>query len=206
MVRVKKFFRDFKAFVTKGNILDLAVAVIIGGAFGKIVTSLVNDIIMPLITLTVGGVSVKDWKWIIREAVFDNAGNVLTAESAVNYGNFIQAIIDFLVIAFFIFLALRLLMNIKKHIAILEEGLTYMSKKETKALIKELRAQGLKGKPLKIELDKREKEKDAAQKAELAEKTAKAEAEKPETQEKILADIRALLKNAADNGEKTDKL
>ena len=85
------FFADFKKFISKGNILDLAVAVVIGTAFNKIVTSLVNDIIMPLISLCTGGVSVEDWKWVITPAT------ETTAEVALAYGTFIQAIIDFLI-------------------------------------------------------------------------------------------------------------
>ena len=96
---MKKFFKDFKAFIAKGNVVDMAVGVIIGAAFSAIVTSLVNDIVMPLISLAVGGVSVADWKWVITEAVYDANGVLVTAETALHYGNFIQAIIDFLLIA-----------------------------------------------------------------------------------------------------------
>jgi large conductance mechanosensitive channel len=60
---MKKFWKDFKAFISKGNVIGLAIAVIVGGAFGKIVTSLVNDVIMPLISFATGGVSISDWKW-----------------------------------------------------------------------------------------------------------------------------------------------
>lgn len=96
---MKKFFKDFKAFIAKGNVVDMAVGVIIGAAFSAIVTSLVNDIVMPLISLAVGGASVADWKWVITEAVYDANGVLVTAETALHYGNFIQAIIDFLLIA-----------------------------------------------------------------------------------------------------------
>ena len=65
---MKKFFEEFKAFISKGNVVDMAVAVIIGGAFSKIVTSLVNDIVMPLISLLLNGVNVTDWKWVIKAA------------------------------------------------------------------------------------------------------------------------------------------
>lgn len=109
---MKGFWKDFKAFISKGNIIDLAIAVIIGGAFGKIVTSLVNDIIMPLISLATGGVSISDWKWIITPA--DAANGI--AESALNYGFFIQTILDFLIIAFFIFLAIRLMRKSKQKL------------------------------------------------------------------------------------------
>ena len=89
---MRKFFRDFKAFISKGNIIDLAVAVVVGGAFGKITTSLVNDIIMPLISTVIGSLNFKDLKWIITPA--DEVAG--TAEVAVCYGNFLQTTIDFL--------------------------------------------------------------------------------------------------------------
>jgi len=100
--------KEFKAFALKGNVLDLAVAVIIGGAFGKIVSSLVNDIIMPAIGAIMGGVSFTDLKYIITPA----SGDI--AEVAILYGSFIQSIIDFLIIAFSIFLFIKLLNSRKK--------------------------------------------------------------------------------------------
>ena len=103
------FLQDFKAFAMKGNVIDMAVGVVIGGAFGKIVTSVVNDIIMPPIGLAVGGVNFKDLKWVMQEAVpevVNEAGEVVTpavAEVTLNYGNFLQQTFDFLIIAFSIF-------------------------------------------------------------------------------------------------------
>ena len=111
---MKKFFSDFKDFALKGNIIDMAVGVIIGGAFGKIVTSLVNDIITPLISLATGKVMLTDLKYVFSEAVLDEAGNIITPESALCYGNFIQCVIDFLIIAFSIFMILRIAMNAQK--------------------------------------------------------------------------------------------
>ena len=123
---MKKFFNDFKAFISKGNVVDMAVAVIIGGAFGKIVNSLVNDIVMPLISLLLNGINVTDWKWVISEAVLDDAGNVVTAENALLYGNFIQTVIDFLIVAFCIFIALKIILTFqnkfKKKEEIIEEA------------------------------------------------------------------------------------
>ncbi len=109
-----KFSEDFKAFIAKGNVLDMAVGVVVGGAFNKIVTSLVNDIIMPLVGLLMGGLSVADWKWVIREAVLDEAGAVVTAENALKYGNFMQTVIDFLIVAFTIFVVLRVFVKLQK--------------------------------------------------------------------------------------------
>lgn len=109
---MKKFWSEFKAFISKGNVLDLAVGVVVGGAFGKITTSLVNDIIMPLISLATGGVSVSDWKWVITPA--DPANGI--AESALYYGNFIQTILDFLIISFFIFLAIKIVIKSREKL------------------------------------------------------------------------------------------
>lgn len=98
----------------KGNVVDMAVGVIVGGAFGKIVTSLVNDIIMPIISLVTGGDGYKNLKYVItagKEAVGDAAA---VEEVAINYGLFIQNIVDFLIIAFSIFVALRVIMKFKK--------------------------------------------------------------------------------------------
>ncbi|MBQ1263039.1 MAG: large-conductance mechanosensitive channel protein MscL [Oscillospiraceae bacterium] len=110
---MKKFFADFKAFIAKGNVIDMATAVIIGAAFNKIITSLVNDVIMPLISLLVGGLDVTDWKWVISPEVLDEAGVVVTAENSLKYGMFIQTVIDFLIVAFCIFLALRVILSFK---------------------------------------------------------------------------------------------
>ena len=109
-----KFTEDFKAFIAKGNVLDMAVGVVVGGAFNKIVTSLVNDVIMPLVGLLMGGLSVADWKWVIREAILDETGAVLTAENAVRYGNFLQTVLDFLIVAFTIFVVLRIFTKLQK--------------------------------------------------------------------------------------------
>ena len=105
-----KFLSEFKEFAMKGNIIDMAVGVIIGGAFGKIVTSLVNDMIMPVISLVTGGEGYKNLKHVITEASADGS----VQEVAINYGIFIQNIIDFIIIALSIFVALRVIMKFKK--------------------------------------------------------------------------------------------
>lgn len=98
---------EFKEFIAKGNVIDLAVGVVIGAAFGKIVTALVDGIIMPAIGMLTGGVSVSDWKYVIKPAEFDAAGKEILAESAIKYGMFIQTIVDFLIIAFVIFVVVK---------------------------------------------------------------------------------------------------
>lgn len=113
---MKKFLGEFKTFIMRGNVLDMAVGVIVGGAFGKIVSSLVNDIIMPVISVCTGGLSFKDMKYIITPAQAAVEGvSPEVAEVAVNYGMFIQNIVDFLIIALSIFVALRVVMKFKKQ-------------------------------------------------------------------------------------------
>jgi len=95
------FIQDFKAFALKGNVMDMAVGVIIGGAFGKIVTSLVNDILMPVIGMATGGIDFTQLKYVIKEAEGEAEAVVLP------YGQFIQNVVDFLIIAFCIFLMVK---------------------------------------------------------------------------------------------------
>lgn len=113
---MKKFFSEFRNFIAKGNVVDMAVGVIIGGAFGKIVTSLVNDIIMPLVGLVLGGVNIANLKWVIEPASVDAAGNQI-AEVSLNYGNFLQLVLDFLIMAFCIFLILKVFIVVKERTA-----------------------------------------------------------------------------------------
>jgi large conductance mechanosensitive channel len=107
---VKKFFGDFKKFITKGNVLDLAVAVIIGGAFSMIIGSLVKDILMPVISLIVGKDGFDNYKYVITAADAD-AG---IAENAILYGLFIQNIIDFVIIAFVVFIIVRMFTRVSE--------------------------------------------------------------------------------------------
>ncbi len=104
---MKKFFEEFKAFAMRGNVIDLAVGVVIGGAFGKITTSIVNDIIMPIIGVLTGGLNFGDWKIVLKEAVTslgaDGIEIVEKAEVAITFGNTIAVIIDFIIIAFAVF-------------------------------------------------------------------------------------------------------
>ena len=109
-----KFLSDFKEFAMKGNVIDLAVGVIIGGAFGKIVSSLVDDIIMPVVSLIVGGDGYKNLKYVITKAQDAVGDKAAIEEVAINYGTFIQNIVDFIIIAISIFVALRVIMKFKK--------------------------------------------------------------------------------------------
>ncbi len=133
--KVKTFWSDFKKFISKGNVVDLAVAVVIGAAFNKIISSLVNDIIMPLISLAVGGADVTDWKWVIKEAVYDPTTSALiTAETSLNYGVFIQTIIDFLIIAFTLFVAIKIFTASSRRLEKLGEDVKRLGKKATHTL------------------------------------------------------------------------
>jgi large conductance mechanosensitive channel len=104
---------EFKEFIAKGNVVDLAVGVVIGAAFGKIVTALVDGIVMPIVGVALGGVSVTDWKIVLKPETVDAAGQKV-AEVAVRYGAFIQTLIDFLIIALVIFLVLKAYNRLRK--------------------------------------------------------------------------------------------
>lgn len=103
-----KFFQEFKEFAMRGNVIDLAVGVIIGGAFNKIVSSLVADIIMPPLGVLLGGVDFKDFAITLKDAVGDDPAVVL------NYGMFIQNVFDFIIVAFSIFLAIRVMNKLRE--------------------------------------------------------------------------------------------
>lgn len=98
--------KEFKEFAVKGNVIDLAVGVIIGGAFGKIVSSFVNDVIMPPLGLLIGGVDFKQLKLVLKEETVNAAGEAVGAVT-LNYGMFIQNVVDFTIIAFVIFMAIK---------------------------------------------------------------------------------------------------
>ena len=106
--KFKKGANDFKDFISRGNVVDMAVAVIIGGAFGKIVTSLVNDILMPVIGIIIGGLDFSNLSFTFKNAT-------------INYGIFIQAVVDFLIIAFCIFLVVKLFEKFKRKEEVVEE-------------------------------------------------------------------------------------
>lgn len=118
-----KVWEDFKKFAFKGNVIDMAVGVVIGSAFGAIVSSLVNDIIMPLLGLLTGGVSFSDLKVVLVPAVLDEAGNVLQAENALAYGSLLQKIIDFLLIALSLFIIVKAVAKASEARQKLEEKL-----------------------------------------------------------------------------------
>lgn len=111
---MKKFFEEFKAFAMRGNVIDLAVGMIIGSAFGKITSSLVNDVIMPAVSILMGGVSFTDWKIVLKEAVLNADGTEAAAEVAIKYGNLIAVIVDFVILAFAIFCMVKLINTMRE--------------------------------------------------------------------------------------------
>jgi len=112
----KGFYNDFKKFITKGNIIDLAVALVIGTAFNNIVKGLVTNILTPCISVLTKGINMPDWKYILKPAILDESGVVKEAEIAILYGEWLHTIIDFIITAFFIFIALRIIMKAKNKL------------------------------------------------------------------------------------------
>lgn len=98
--------KEFKDFAMKGNVVDMAVGVIIGAAFGKIVSSLVDDIIMPLIGVVTGGMNFTDLKWVVQKGITEGE-TVIQPEVTMNYGAWIQTVVDFLIVAFCIFVMIK---------------------------------------------------------------------------------------------------
>ena len=154
---MKKFFSEFKTFISRGNVVDMAVGVIVGGAFGKISTSLVNDVIMPAVSMLMGGVDFTVWKVVLKEAVMEMGADGVLVETApevaIKYGSLIAVIVDFLIIALSVFCMVKLINTMK-------EKAEAMKKKEEEAVAAE----------------------------------APAEPE-PSAEEKLLTEIRDLLKN-----------
>lgn len=126
------FVKEFKEFAMRGNVIDMAVGVVIGTAFGKIVSSLVADIIMPVVGVLTGGIDFTDYKLVIKEAQGE------LAAVTVNYGTFIQTMVDFLIIAFCIFIALKGINKLKKQ-EVKKEEQTPKEISEDIALLTEIR-------------------------------------------------------------------
>ena len=114
---MKKFFSEFKTFISRGNVVDMAVGVIVGGAFGKISTSLVNDVIMPAVSMLMGGVDFTAWKIVLKEAVMEMGADGVLVETApevaIKYGSLIAVIVDFLIIALSVFCVVKLINSMK---------------------------------------------------------------------------------------------
>lgn len=193
---MRKFFREFKAFISRGNVFDLAVGMIIATAFNKIVSSLVNDIIMPLITWATGKASLAELSIVLRR---DAAG---VATLTWKYGNFIQTIIDFMIIALSVFIMVKIVTTSRKKFKELETMIIEESKKERKALRKECRRLAKEQKrPFNVvyqeHLDEKKRlneEKIAKEQAEKARIEAEEKLKNP-TEQQLLKEIRDYLVN-----------
>lgn len=200
---MKKFFADFKKFITRGNIIDMAVGVIVGGAFSSIVTALTNKIIMPFINylLSLGGTGLSSAYTFLKKA-YDATGEIdLTNSIYIDWGAFITAIIDFLLIAFTLFCVIKIAMKSSEFLRNTTNKLVKSS--PTKEERKELKAMGVNMRnheELKRELN-------ALRERKAEEEKAKAEANKPEpkpTTEELLTEILAELKKS--NGAVENKV
>ncbi len=119
---MSKFFDEFKKFAFKGNVIDMAVGVVIGSAFSKIVTSVVNDLIMPIFGAVTAGADFTSMKLVLSQAVLNEAGEVITPEAAITYGNLIQNVVDFLLIALSLFIFVRFINKAKEKMEKKEEA------------------------------------------------------------------------------------
>lgn len=200
---MRKFFKEFKAFITKGNVFDMAVGLIIATAFNKIVSSMVNDLLMPLITWATGSASVSEMSVVLKVAA---DGTKLTWK----YGNFLQTVIDFFIIAFSVFLMVKIVTNSRAKFKEWGEFIEKESKKEVRdekrAIRIKAKAEGKEFKQLWAE-HKAEKQRVQEEKAKaLAEeklKKAQEERKNHPTQEDLLLEIRDLLREQ--NSNKKDK-
>lgn len=206
---MKKFFKEFKEFISKGNVFDMAVGLIIATAFNKIVSSMVNDILMPLITWATGAASLADLSIPLRWEVVDGV-KVVTLSWA--YGNFLQTVIDFFIIAMSVFVMVKVVNASRKKLKEMEDVIVQQSKKEVRAERKALKLKAKQeNRPFKEVLKEHEEQKAK----ELTEAKALAEKEKAEkeaeerknnpTQEDLLKEIRDLLKAEAEAKVKSTK-
>lgn len=136
---MKKYFKEFKDFSVKGNAIDLAIGVIIGGAFGKIVSSLVADIIMPPLGVIMGGANFSDFKIILKQAVTGAGGAVIKPAINLNIGIFLQNVLDFLIIAMVIFIMVKVITRLKKQLKLINEESVTSSLTKDQNLLTEIR-------------------------------------------------------------------
>ena len=132
-------FKEFKKFISRGNVMDMAVGLILATYFGAIIKSLVNDIIMPPVGQMMGGVDFKDLKYVLQEAVVDAEGKVVTPEVAITYGAFINTIITFIIVAFAIFMVVKAYNNMKERMEKEKEEAAPPAPPEDIVLLKEIR-------------------------------------------------------------------
>lgn len=195
---MRKFFNEFKAFIAKGNVFDMAVGLIIATAFNKIVTSMVNDIIMPLVTWATGANSLADLSVVLKKTIEEDGSIV---ELTWNYGNFLQTVIDFLIIAFSVFLMVKIVTASRKKLKELEAGVINLTKKDVKEDWKKARKLSKEqNRPRRVVFDELQAERKANLEAEakrLEEEKLLKEAEDRKnnpTEIDLLKDIKELLK------------
>jgi len=147
---MKEIIKEFQKFIARGNVIDLAVGVIIGAAFGKIVNSLVQDIIMPPIGFILAGVDFKDIKIILQKETIES-GFTVSPEISINIGNFVQVMLDFLIVAICIFFVVKLINQFKEKLSKQEQKIEKTKKSELQILeeIKELLIKNYENKPIK---------------------------------------------------------
>ena len=186
----KKLVGEFRQFIAKGNVVDLAVAVVIGAAFNRIVSQIVDSFITPLLGLVLRGLSLAEWKWVVKEEVLDEMGEVVQGEIAITYGLILQAIIDFLVTALVVFVVVKLYNHLRKRI-----------EEESKRIYDELNPEEVEARKRaeaeeKAAKEKAEAEAKALQEKEAAEQKAREEAkiEYFKQQQQLLTEIRDSLK------------
>lgn len=202
---MKKFFKEFKDFITRGNVLDMAVGIIIGGAFTAIITAIVSHILTPLINWIPGG-GTEGYgvlQVVLRPAQLDpETGNVLVEALVIDFGSVISAVVTFLITAFVLFLIVKTINGIRAGGQKLAAEQATVNKAEYKQLRKELKAQGMSKKEIDKAILAKEEEKLAAEKAaqeqKEAEEKAAALANAPET---LLREIRDLLAKQAGKDE-----
>lgn len=187
----KQFWTDFKGFISKGNVVDLAVALVVGSAFNKIVSQLVDSFINPLISIFIGGFNLNDWKYVYKEAEYNEAGELLKAEVAFTYGTFIQTVIDFLIIALTVFVVVKLYARLKKHFT--DEGTRLYYELHPEELEAKKRAEA-EAKQKEEEAKKHEREQQA-EIDRLKKEKEEMHWEYMDRQEKLLTEIRDLLAN-----------
>ena len=190
MSKNKKLAGEFRQFIAKGNVVDLAVAMVIGAAFNKIVTQIVDSFINPLLGLILKGLSLSEWKWVLKEEIVDGAGEVIQGEVAITYGLIIQAIIDFLLTALVVFIIIKVYNHLRKRV-----------EEESRRIYEELNREEVEAKrkaeeEAKAEADRIAAEEKAKAEAEAAETKAREEAkiEYFRTQQELLTEIRDSLK------------
>lgn len=134
------FLKEFKEFAMRGNVIDMAVGVVIGAAFGKIISSLVDDIIMPLVGVATGGMNFTDYKFVIQQAILDGqTQEIIKPEVSLNWGTWVQTVVDFLIVAFCIFVAIKAINNLKREEKKAEEAPAAPQPTKEEQLLTEIR-------------------------------------------------------------------